>query len=265
MEHPEKVLIVDYSGQVLTLWLNRPHLRNALNEELIARLTQALLEVPESVSLVIIRGMGKAFCAGADLNYMERMSRYTDEENLADALRLEALFAAVQAIHCPVLVIAHGAVMGGANGLLAAADLVAAADDTVFAFSEVRLGIVPAVISPYVLRRMKPAAARELMLTGRRFNAKEAYEAGLVTKLISGDAIDTGIQAIADTFEEASPAAVARCKRLINHVECHRESEHLPQHTARVIADARASAEGREGLLAFLQKRKPDWNNTTQP
>lgn len=261
MEHPDKVLLSELDGKVLTLWLNRPHLRNALNEQLIAALTQALSEVPASVSLLIIRGKGKSFCAGADLNYMQRMAHFTDDDNLADALRLEALFAAVKKVHCPVLVVAHGAVMGGANGLLAAADLVVAEEDTVFAFSEVKLGIVPAVISPYVLSRMKPAAVRELMLTGRAFPAREALDAGLVTRLAARDMLEMEVLSFVKALEDASPAAVSRCKRLINHVECHRESEHLPQHTARVIADARASAEGREGLQAFLQKRKPNWNN----
>lgn len=253
------ILFTEQRGNVLTLWLNRPDVRNALNEQLIAGLTEAFLQLPAGIRVVVIRGRGKAFCAGADLEYMQRLAGFSEAENLADARRLGALFDAVAQAPVPVIAVVHGAVMGGANGLLAAADIVLAETSTRFAFSEVRLGIVPAVISPYILRRMNTQPARELMLTGRFFAAGEARDGGLVNAVLPEDEIEKRLAQYIDDFLAASPDAVTRCKKLLDHVEKNLSDDQLSDYTARAIAGARASAEGREGLAAFLEKRKPDW------
>jgi len=255
----QMILFTEQRGSVLTLWLNRPDVRNALNEQLIASLTEAFLQLPRGIRLVVIRGRGKAFCAGADLEYMQRLAGFSEAENLADARRLGALFEVVAQAPVPVIAVVHGAVMGGANGILAAADIVLAETSTRFAFSEVRLGIVPAVISPYILRRMNSLPARELMLTGRFFSAGEARDGGLVTTVLPVGEIENRLAQYIGDFLAASPDAVIRCKKLLNHVEKNLSDDHLSDYTARVIAGARASAEGREGLAAFLEKRKPDW------
>lgn len=247
------------SGSVLTVWLNRPEVRNALNQELIGVLITALTTIPVGIRVIVIRGRGRAFCSGADLAYMEQLGHYSEEENLADALRLESLFAAISRNQLPVIVVAHGAVMGGGIGLLAAADIVLAETLTLFAFSEVKLGIVPAVISPYILMKMNKSRAYEFMITGRRFNASEAKESGLVTVTCVEELLEDMLNQYVNEFLSASPDAIARCKEMLQEVSDRAGQADLRQYTARMIAGARASEEGREGLTAFLEKRKPSW------
>lgn len=244
---------------VFTIWLNRPEVRNALNQEMIGELTNALSSVPSGTRVIVIRGKGKAFCSGADLNYMKESGQYTKDENLSDALRLESLFSVISRSRCPVIVVAQGAVMGGGIGILAAADIVLSETGTLFAFSEVKLGIVPAVISPYILAKMNRSKVFELMLTGRRFNASEAKESGLVTKTCSEDQMESVLVQYINEFLSASPDAVSRCKTLLQEVGNQTGHNEMRQYTAGVIAAARASEEGREGLAAFLGKRKPSW------
>lgn len=244
---------------VFTIWLNRPEVRNALTREMMAELTNALTSIPTGTRIVVIRGRGKAFCSGADLDYMKRSGQYSKEENLADALKMESLFAAISRVSCPVIVVAHGTVMGGGIGLLAAADIVLAESGTLFAFSEVKLGLVPAVISPYILLKMNRSRVYEYMLTGRRFNASEAMESGLVTNFCTEEQLEYELVRYINEFLSASPDALARCKELLHEIGNQPGKDEMRQYTAGVIAAARASEEGREGLAAFLGKRKPSW------
>lgn len=249
-------------GPVATIWLNRPETRNAFDEDMIARLAESIREVSAmpGIRVIVLRGKGKAFCAGADLAYMSRAATYGKEQNYQDSLRLSDLFQAVASSPLPVVAVVHGFVMGGANGLVAAADVAIAAWDTVFGFSEVKLGIVPAVISPFVLRKVMPGKAREWMLSGRRFVATEAQQSGLVQHLAEPGLEQTVLEAVIEEFLSASPEAVSRCKILLDEVQSrlHLNNE-LQKITANFITDARASAEGIEGMDAFLNKRRPSW------
>ena len=229
--------------------LNRPEVHNAFNEVLIAALTETLtqLSTDPTVRVVVISGAGKSFCAGADLDWMRRMAGHSREQNLADAATARTLFETLDS--CPKVTIAqiHGAALGGGAGLVAACDLAVAEENTRFAFSEVRLGILPATIAPFVLKKIGMGHARALFVTGRRFSAEEALRFGLIQEIGSHDAVSAQIsEALL-----ASPDAVNRVKRLLRELPA--------ADTAAALADARASDEGREGLSAFLEKRKPRW------
>jgi methylglutaconyl-CoA hydratase len=249
---------------VFTIWLNRPDKHNALNQLMISELTQAFESCAnaETVRVIVLRGTGKSFCAGADLQYMHDISAFGPEENAADAMKLASLFEKIYQCPKPVIAILHGAVYGGANGLLAAADIVLAHEDTVFAFSEVKLGITPATISPYVIRRCGQAAARELMLTGRKFTAQEAYRFLLVNLIFTEETLEAQLQFYSGHLHSAAPGAVSLCKQLIHDVSTSAlKPEEMMKDTASRIAFQRASAEGQEGIKAFFEKRKPNWIN----
>ncbi|GAB4320388.1 MAG: enoyl-CoA hydratase/isomerase family protein [Bacteroidales bacterium] len=249
------------SEGVAVVWLNRPEKRNAFNSGMISELTE-LFRDPELMKsrLVVIRGKGPAFCAGADLGYMKNIAAFGEEENYQDAMNLAALFQAVYTFEAPTLAAVHGACFGGANGLMAACDIVVAEEDTVFAFSEVRLGIAPATIAPYVMNRTGAYPGKELMLTGRRFTAQEAHHAGLVDKVAEPGMLEEAINEYVKSFRAAAPGAVRATKQLIHKITPPPGKE-LTGETARIIARLRASDEGQEGLSAFFEKRKPGWNN----
>ena len=245
-------------------WVNldRPEVRNALNPELIRELTEAFrwLDSRDDIRVIVLKGNGPAFCAGADLAYMKAMASFSRGQNMADAERLSKLFQAIHFCNKAVITVVHGACIGGANGIVAASDIVIAATDTRFAFSEVRLGITPATISPFVVQKIGPTAAKELMLTGRRFTAQEAKDFRLVNVVVAEDAlIDTERQYI-EHFMHASPDAVAECKKLLRLVEGADDPyDPVFTHTSAIIADQRASPAGQEGMAAFFEKRKPRW------
>jgi methylglutaconyl-CoA hydratase len=245
-------------------WVNldRPEVRNALNPELIRELTEAFrwLDSRDDIRVIVLKGNGPAFCAGADLAYMKAMASFSRGQNMADAERLSKLFQAIHFCNKAVITVVHGACIGGANGIVAASDIVIAATDTRFAFSEVRLGITPATISPFVVQKIGPTAAKELMLTGRRFTAQEAKDFRLVNVVVAEDAlIDTERQYI-EHFMHASPDAVAECKKLLRLVEGADDPyDPVFTHTSAIIADQRASQAGQEGMAAFFEKRKPRW------
>lgn len=242
--------------------LDRPEVRNALNPELIRELTEAFrwLDSRDDIRVIVLKGNGPAFCAGADLAYMKAMASFSRGQNMADAERLSKLFQAIHFCNKAVITVVHGACIGGANGIVAASDIVIAATDTRFAFSEVRLGITPATISPFVVQKIGPTAAKELMLTGRRFTAQEAKDFRLVNVVVAEDAlIDTERQYI-EHFMHASPDAVAECKKLLRLVEGADDPyDPVFTHTSAIIADQRASQAGQEGMAAFFEKRKPRW------
>ncbi|HMM11499.1 MAG TPA: enoyl-CoA hydratase-related protein [Bacteroidales bacterium] len=251
-----------HDGPITTIWLNRPDKHNAINPEMMQELIAAFdqLQSMEQVRVIILRGIGRSFCAGADLAYMQQVSAYDQEENRRDALVLASLFETIYSCTKPVIALLHGAVFGGANGLAAASDIVLADLDTRFAFSEVKLGITPATISPYVIRRCGEAASRDLMLTGRSFSAQEARDYGLVNQIFTAETMDNLLEVYCGNLLHAAPGAIAQCKQLIRDISSTTlATSEVMYDTAKRIARQRASDEGQEGLQAFLEKRNPNW------
>jgi len=245
-------------GAVATVTLSRPDRRNALDPALLAALTETFgaLGTDPTVRVVVLRGAGPAFCAGADLDWMAASRELSREENVADAERMAAAFEAIDA--CPKAVVArvHGAAFGGGAGLVACADVAIAAEGTTFAFSEVRLGLMPATISPYILRAIGPGATRALFTTGRRFDAEEALRLGLVHQVASENGLDSATAEVVHSLLAAGPEAVTACKRLVREATSEWTLGDLPER----IALARTGAEGREGVTAFLERRSPSWS-----
>ena len=251
-------LDVARDGAVATVTLDRAERRNALDPSLIAELTDAFrdLSAQDDVRVVVLRGAGPAFCAGADLDWMAASRDLSWEENVADAQRMADAFEAVDA--CPKAVVAqvHGAAFGGGAGLVACADVAVAAEGTTFAFSEVRLGLLPATISPYVLRAIGPGATRALFTTGRRFDAEEARRLGLVHEVAPEGRLEPAVGEVVDALLHAGPEAVLACKQLVREATAGLTLTDLPERIAR----ARTGAEGREGVAAFLERRSPSWS-----
>ncbi len=250
-------------GPVEYLTLNRPEVRNAFNEDVIAELTAwaAAAEAARASGLraVVLAGAGSVFCAGADLVWMSKMVHYTEAENLRDATAMSRMFAALDALRVPLIGRIHGAALGGGCGLAAVCDIVVADDQAVFGFTEVKLGILPAVISPFVLAKIGRSAARELFLTGARFSAARAKEIGLVHAAVPAATLDARIEEYVREILTAGPEGVAAAKALIPEV-WRRTSADAMSVTAGAIAERRVSPEGQEGMQAFLEKRKPSWS-----
>ena len=256
-------LLCDRLNGVERLTLNRPEVRNAFNDTLIAELTAWADAVAGDGSLraVVVAGAGPTFCAGADLTWMAQTIEFTDAQNREDALRTGAMFAAIDRLPVPVIGRIHGAALGGGAGLAAVCDVVVADEDAVFGFTEVKLGIIPAVISPFVLAKIGRSAARELFLTGRRFSAQHALEIGLAHNVVRADELDGAVESVLREVLTAGPEAVSAAKRLIRDV-LSAPADEVPALVASALAERRVSAEGQEGLRAFLQKRRPGWNRT---
>ena len=246
-------------GPVLRVTLNRPDVRNAFNEEVIAELTGWARAVPASGARVaVISGAGKAFCAGADLNWMSKMVSYSREENVADARAMAAMFDALDTLPIPLVGRVHGAALGGGVGLAAVCDIVVAAEDAIFGFTEAKLGILPAVISPFAIRKIGISAARELFLTASRFSAARAKEVGLVHAVVPAAQLDVTVDDYVRELLTSAPGAIAAAKRLIKAV-AGRPTGEVASLTAEAIAEQRVSAEGQDGMRAFLQKTKAGW------
>jgi methylglutaconyl-CoA hydratase len=256
-------LISTRDGGVERLTLNRPEVRNAFNEHVIAELTEWATRTHEAalrhdVRVVVLAGAGKMFCAGADVTWMSKALAYTEEENLRDAMAMSRMFAAIDALPVAVIGRIQGAALGGGAGLAAVCDIVVAEDAALFGFTETRLGILPAVISPFALAKIGRSAARELFLTGARFSASRAKEIGLVHEVVAAAGLDPAVDRYVQEVLSAGPAAVAAAKALIPDVWGRSIADAMPI-TAAAIAARRVSAEGQEGLRAFLEKRKPRW------
>jgi methylglutaconyl-CoA hydratase len=259
-------LAVESRNGVGILWMRRPEVRNAFNETMIAELTRALegFDRDPAIRAVVLAGEGPAFCAGADLNWMKKMAGYGFEENHADALALARMLHTLATLAKPTVARVHGPAFAGGMGLVAACDIAVATYDAEFCLSEVKLGLIPATIGPYVAAAMGERMARRYFLTAERFDAAEAYRIGFVQEVCPADELDATVNAILGHLVAAGPAALAATKDLIRAVTNRPLSEDLIQDTATRIATIRASKEGREGIRSFLEKRKPAWVQTTE-
>ncbi|WP_428718086.1 enoyl-CoA hydratase/isomerase family protein [Undibacterium curvum] len=258
-----QTLSLTHHNAIATVTLNRPDVRNAFNETTIAELTQVFqqLDKDDTVRAVVLAANGPAFCAGADLNWMKKMADYTHAENLADAGQLAAMLAAIYRCSKPVLAKVQGDCYAGGMGLVAACDIVVCVDSANFCLSEVRLGLIPATISPYVIKAMGESAARRYFITAERFSAAEAQRCGLVHELVSAEALDSKVAELTKALVSNSPHAVRQAKRLVQEVAGREITAELIAATVEGIAQIRASEEGREGVRSFLEKRKPSWLN----
>jgi methylglutaconyl-CoA hydratase len=253
--------LVRPSAHVAEVWLNRPDVRNAFNDEVIAELTQTFeqLAAQPELRVVLLSGRGKAFCAGADLNWMRAMADYSWEQNRADAQRLADMLWTLDQCPVPVVGRVQGDCYAGGMGLASICDVLVASSKVTFCLSEARLGLLPATISPYVIRAMGAQAARRYFTTAERLSAAQAHAMGLVHELCEPEALDAKVAEIVATLVANGPAAVKACKRLVRDVAGQDITEALRAETARRIADIRASDEGKEGLQSFLGKRSPNW------
>jgi methylglutaconyl-CoA hydratase len=249
------------SAHVARVWLNRPDVRNAFNDEVIAALTRTFesLSQDKDLRVVVLGAHGKAFCAGADLNWMKAMAGYSWDENRADAQRLADMLWTLDQCPVPVVGRMQGDCYAGGMGLAAICDVLVAVEGATFCLSEARLGLLPATISPYVIRAMGAQAARRYMVTAERFSAAQAHALGLVHELATPETLDATVDGLVTTLVNNGPAAARACKALVRDVAGQPLTAELRADTARRIADIRASDEGREGLASFLNKRAPNW------
>ena len=256
-------IVLTSEGPVAHVRLNRPEVHNAFDSTLIAEITEAFTEVasvaPDTVRVVVLSGAGKSFCAGADVNWMRSSLDFTHADNVADASRMAEMFSLIDRTPAVVICRVQGAALGGGAGLAAVSDIVVAEENARFAFSEAKLGIAPAVISPYVLRKIGLSHARALFFTAERFSAHRALQIGLVHRVVSQEELEPEIDRLVNEVLSSSPAAIARAKTLIAKVPTLTAAE-ATSLTVETIADLRASPEGQEGLQAFLEKRKPQWS-----
>jgi methylglutaconyl-CoA hydratase len=255
-------LAIERQGPVGLVTLNRPERHNAFDDVLIAELTEAFrsMEAEDSVRLVVLSGAGKSFSAGADLNWMKRMAGFSLDENRRDAMGLAALMRTIAHFRKPTVARVHGAAYGGGVGLVACCDIAIAAQTATFSLSEAKLGLIPAVVSPYVVAAIGERYSRRYFLTSERFDAAEAYRIGLVHDLAASEAdLDEKIGEVVDALLLCGPMAQMEAKALIRAVAARPVTSELIQDTAERIAKVRASPEGREGVTAFLDKRKPSW------
>ena len=256
-----KSLLVDIEQHVATVTLNRPEIRNAFNDEMIAELTHAFktLGNDEQVRVIVLAAAGKAFCAGADLNWMRAMADYSYEENLADADKLAQMLKTIYECPKPTIAAVQGDVYAGGMGLVAVCDVAIAVRIANFCLSEVRLGLAPATISPYVIKALGARASQRYFLSAEVFDAKKARQLGFVHERVSEESLDDAVAVFCDKVVKNSPDAVKTCKRLLHEVTGAPITDELTAATVKGIADIRSSEQGKEGVQAFLQRRKPDW------
>jgi len=255
------MLTVDKKDGVARVTLNRPELRNAFDDALIALLERAFLELQkdEAVRVVVLAGNGPAFCAGADLNWMKRMAGYGYDENLADAQALARMLATLDRLSKPTIARVHGPVFAGGTGLVAACDIAVGTPEAKFCLSEAKLGLSPATISPYVIRAMGEQLARRYFLTAEVFDAAEAYRIGMLSVLVPASELDAAVDGLVKHLLAGGPQAHARIKDLIRAVANRPVDDTLVGDTAQRIAEIRVSPEGKEGIASFLEKRKASW------
>ncbi|WP_295372021.1 enoyl-CoA hydratase/isomerase family protein [uncultured Pseudacidovorax sp.] len=248
-------------GPVARIWLNRPEMRNAIDDVFIHELAEAFTQAQAAsgVRAVVLGGRGPAFCAGANLNWMKRAASFTPEQNLQDAAGLPRMLRTLADSRLPVIARIQGDVYAGGMGLVSVCDVAISADSAHYCLSEVKIGLIPATISPYVIRAMGARAAQRYFLTAERFTAAEAHRLGLVHEVVAAEALDAKVDEVLKNILAAAPGAVAESKRLLRDVTGQPIDDALTAETVRRIAGLRASEEGQEGLRAFLEKRKPAW------
>lgn len=255
-----KTIELTFEEHVLTVWLNRPAVHNAFDETMLNELTEVFdTHYTDDVLCIVIRGRGKSFCAGVDLQWMRSVSQNGYEKNYQESLLLSKCFYSIYTSSKPTIAAVHGVALGGANGLLAACDIAYCTHDATFSLSEVKIGIVPSCISPYIIKRVGEYGSRELMLTGRRISGEEAERFRLVNKSVPAGNLDEAIRETVSFMRTSGPEAMRHCKELIFKVSNTLTLEEAYDYTARMIAELRASKEGQEGMAAFLEKRKPNW------
>jgi methylglutaconyl-CoA hydratase len=257
-----KHLQLHFDAGIETVTLNRPEVRNAFNDEVIEELTAVFLELAkrEEVRCIVLAGNGPAFCAGADLNWMKSMAGYTREQNLEDASKLARMLEVIYRCPKPTIAAVHGDVYAGGTGLVATCDMAVSVETAQYCLSEVKLGLIPATISPYVVRAMGARASHRYFLTAERFSAAEALRIGLVHEVVKADALAGKVAELAKALVQAGPQAVKACKKLLHDVAGEEITSGLVRRTVEGIADIRVSDEGREGIQSFLGKRKPNWS-----
>ena len=253
-------IIYSKEDRIARVVFNRPEVHNAFNTQMIGEIDDAFNKImsDESVRVVILTGAGKSFCAGADINWMREIIRFSYEQNLKESLQLAEVLHKIYTLPKPTIARINGTTIGGGNGFLSACDISVASEEARFGLSEVKIGLVPAAISPYVIHRIGESKAREYFLTGRRVSARRALEIGLVNEVVPLDKLEEAVQEIAELLLTSGPEAVAACKELIYRT-IRMSFEEVKKFTAEMIANLRISPEGQEGMAAFLEKRKPKW------
>jgi len=255
-----KTILIDLEPPVARIILNRPEVHNAFNAAMIRELISALEEIKNrtEIRVLVLTGQGKSFCAGADLNWMREIINYSFEENLRESRELAELIYQLDQLSLPTIARINGATIGGGNGFHAACDIAIASEEALFSLSEVKIGLIPAVISPYVIRRIGESRARQYFLTGERISAKRAEEIGLVHRVVPASSLDEAVEETIRMLLSSGPQAIRRSKEIIQKVPT-MSLEEAKEYTARIIAELRISPEGQEGMAAFLEKRKPIW------
>jgi len=258
-----KTVIFEIKDLVANVVLNRPEVHNAFNEVMIKELTEIFekLSKNDSIRVVVLTGNGKSFCAGADLNWMKKVINYSYEENFDDSFKLAELFYLIYSLPKPTIAKVNGSAIGGGTGLVSVCDIVIASENAKFSLSEVKLGLVPACISPYVVRRIGESKAREFFLTGERLTAEKAQKIGLVNEVVPPEDLDKKVDEKTKQLISSGPEALKWCKELLEKIPL-MNLDLASSYTAEVIAKLRISNEGQEGMNAFLEKRKPRWNKT---
>jgi|Deesub1362B_J571_1020462.scaffolds.fasta_scaffold00181_10 methylglutaconyl-CoA hydratase len=255
-----ETIIFEIKNQVAKISLNRPQVHNAFNKIMVKELFLAFQQTTKDseIRVVVLTGKGKSFCAGADLNWMREIVNYSYEENLEESKQIAELLHLIYSLPKPTIAQINGTTIGGGTGLMAACDIIIASENAKFGLSEVKLGLVPAVISPYVIKRIGESFARRYFLTGERLTAEEALRIGLVNKIVPEEELDKEVEKIVTFLLTSGPNAIANCKELLKRIP-NMSLEEAKSYTAKMIADLRISEEGQEGMSAFLEKRKPNW------
>jgi len=254
------VLKYEKDGMIARVTFNRPEIHNAFNSTVITEMSDLFTEIgkDDDIRVVVLTGAGKSFCAGADLNWMRGVIKQSYDENLAESNALADLFYQIYTFKRPVVGMINGAAIGGGTGFVAVCDIAIAAESAKFSFSEVKIGVVPACIGPYVIKKMGEGKARELFITGERMKAKRAFKVGLVNKVVADDRLQAEVDELIKSILTSGPEAVAMAKKLVSEVPPMTPDQFKP-YTAEMIAKLRVSDEGQEGMDAFLNKRKPNW------
>lgn len=260
-----KTILFELKDEIVRISLSRPEVHNAFNAAMISELDDAFerAKADKSIRVAVLTGIGKSFCAGADIHWMKEIIHYSFEQNLEESLHLAELLHKIYTLPKPTLAMVNGTAIGGGTGFISACDVAIASSDAKFGLSEVKIGLVPAAISPYVIRKIGEAKAREYFLTGKRISAQQACEIGLLNEVVLPGELEGKVEEILSLLLTSGPEALASCKELIEKVP-KMSFEEAKEFTARMIAHLRVSKEGQEGMMAFLEKKKPSWTKDTK-